>query len=250
MRGVPGDPDAVTPGAALGRPQRGGPLKGADHEEAGCDHTDDARRRAPGGPEEDPSGGFELGGWSVNYWDEAMQEDVSQAMARPFDLLLGRKTYEIFAAHWPYADDPLADALNGATKHVASRSLDTLDRRNSTLIECDVPEAVARLKAEDGPELQVLGSQELIQTLLAKGLIDELRLWILPVVVGSGKRLSGDGTVPAGFTLVDSRSSTTGVIIATYQVAGAIQTGSFAFEEPTDAEVQRRRSPDQEPTAG
>ena len=118
--------------------------------------------------------------------------------AQPFDLLLGRKTYEIFAAHWPYADDPAADALNAATKYVASTTLDKLDWSNSTLIEGDVPSGVARLKEEDGPELQVHGSGNLIQTLLANDLVDEFRLKIFPLVVGTGKRLFGDGTHAAG----------------------------------------------------
>src|ERR671917_2011704 len=114
----------------------------------------DGVMQAPGGPEEDPSGGFEQGGWSVNYWDEVLEQAIGEGMARPFDLLLGRKTYEIFAAHWPYADGPAADRLNGATKHVTSRTLDGLDWNNSTLIQGDVATAVARLKAEEGPELQ------------------------------------------------------------------------------------------------
>ena len=203
--------------------------------------TLDGVMQAPGGPEEDPSGGFEQGGWSVNYWDEVLEQAIGEGMARPFDLLLGRKTYEIFAAHWPYADGPAADRLNSAIKHVASRTLERLDWSNSTLIEGEVATAVAQLKAEDGPELQVHGSWELIQTLLAHDLIDEFRLWIFPVVVGPGKRLFGEGTVPAGLTLVDSKVTTTGVVIATYRPAGRIQSGSFAFEEPTEREIERRK---------
>ena len=203
--------------------------------------TLDGVMQAPGGPEEDPSGGFEQGGWSVNYWDEVLEQAIGEGMARPFDLLLGRKTYEIFAAHWPYADGPAADRLNSATKHVASRTLERLDWSNSTLIEGEVATAVAQLKAENGPELQVHGSWELIQTLLAHDLIDEFRLWIFPVVVGPGKRLFGEGTLPRGFTLVESSASTSGVIIATYRPAGRIQSGSFAFEEPTEREIERRK---------
>ena len=211
--------------------------------------TLDGVMQAPGGPEEDPSGGFEQGGWSVNYWDEVLEQAIGEGMARPFDLLLGRKTYEIFAAHWPYADGPAADRLNSATKHVASRTLERLDWSNSTLIEGEVATAVAQLKAEDGPELQVHGSWELIQTLLAHDLIDEFRLWIFPVVVGPGKRLFGDVTVPAGLTLVASKTSTTGVIIATYQPAGQIQLGSFAFEDPTEEEIERRARLDTDESA-
>jgi dihydrofolate reductase len=211
--------------------------------------TLDGVMQAPGGPEEDPSGGFEQGGWSVNYWDEVLEQAIGEGMARPFDLLLGRKTYEIFAAHWPYADGPAADRLNSATKHVASRTLERLDWSNSTLIEGEVATAVAQLKAEDGPELQVHGSWELIQTLLAYDLIDEFRLWIFPVLVGPGKRLFGDVTVPAGLTLVVSKTSTTGVIIATYQPAGQIQLGSFAFEDPTEEEIERRARLDTDESA-
>ena len=195
--------------------------------------TLDGVMQAPGGPEEDPSGGFEQGGWSVNYWDEVLEQAIGEGMARPFDLLLGRKTYEIFAAHWPYADGPAADRLNSATKHVASRTLESLDWSNSTLIEGEVATAVAQLKAEDGPELQVHGSWELIQTLLAHDPIDEFRLWMFPVVVGPGQRPFGDVAVPAGLTLVASKTSTTGVIIATYQPAGQIQKGSRSKTRPS-----------------
>ncbi len=203
--------------------------------------TLDGVMQAPGGPEEDPSGGFEQGGWSVNYWDEVLEQAIGEGMARPFDLLLGRKTYEIFAAHWPYDEGPVAERLNSATKYVASRTLHSLDWSNSTLIEGEVAKAVPALKAEDGPELQVHGSWELIQTLLAHELIDEFRLWIFPVVVGPAKRLFGEATVPAGLTLVDSKVTTAGVISATYRPAGRIQSGSFAFEEPTEREIERRK---------
>jgi dihydrofolate reductase len=204
--------------------------------------TLDGVMQAPGGPEEDPTGGFEQGGWSVNYWDESMQATMAEAVATPFDLLLGRKTYEIFAAHWPYADDPMADKLNSATKYVASNTLDSVEWTNSKLLDGDVPTAVAELKAQEGPEIQVHGSADLIQTLLRHELIDEFRVWIFPVVVGPGKRLFGEGTVPAGLALVDSKTSTTGVVIATYRPAGEIPRGSFAFEEPTEAETRRRQA--------
>ena len=204
--------------------------------------TLDGVMQAPGGPEEDPTGGFTSGGWSFNYWDEFMGGVMGEAMAAPFDLLLGRKTYEIFAAHWPHAgDDPPAKQLNEATKHVASRTLTTLEWNNSRLIVGDVAAAVARLKTEDGPELQVHGSSNLIQTLLSAGLIDQFRLWVFPVLVGKGKRLFGDGTGPAGLALIDSKAATTGVLINTYRPAGALETGSFALAEPSAAEVERQR---------
>jgi dihydrofolate reductase len=203
--------------------------------------TVDGVMQAPGGPEEDPTEGFPHGGWSVKYWDDLMGQRMGEFMGKPFDLLLGRKTYEIFAAYWPYVtDNPAADALNSARKFVASRTLDTVDWSNSTLIEGDVAEAVAKLKEQSGPEIQVHGSGNLIQTLLEHDLVDEFGLWIFPVVLGSGKRLFADGAVPAGLKLVDSQTSTTGVLIASYERAGEVEYGSFAMEEPTEAEVERR----------
>jgi dihydrofolate reductase len=200
----------------------------------------DGVMQAPGGPEEDPSGGFEHGGWTVPYWDDQLGESMGELMGKPFDLVLGRKTYEIFAAYWPHTDEPGAAELNRATKYVASRTLDTLDWENSQLLEGDVGEAVARLKEEDGPELQVHGSSDLIQTLLRHGVIDEFRVMIFPVVLGTGKRLFGEGAPPAGLKLVDSHVSRTGVVMATYEPADEVPTGSFGLEEPTEAEVKRR----------
>jgi dihydrofolate reductase len=202
----------------------------------------DGVMQAPGGPEEDPTGGFELGGWSVPFWDDRMGQAMTEFMGKPFDLILGRKTYEIFAAHWPHNDEPGAAELNRATKYVASRTLDRLDWENSTLLEGDVGEAVARLKEEDGPELQVHGSSDLIQTLVRRDLIDEFRVWIFPVVLGSGKRLFGAGVPPRTLKLVDSHVSSTGVVMGTYQPGGEVQPGSFALEEPTEAELRRRES--------
>jgi dihydrofolate reductase len=202
--------------------------------------TLDGVMQAPGGPEEDPTGGFAHGGWSFPYFDEELGEALGEAMAKPFELVLGRKTYEIFAAHWPHDEGPIADRLNAAAKHVASRTLDRLDWQNSFLIEGDAARGVAALKEQDGPELQVYGSSDLLQTLLAADLVDELRLSIFPIVLGPGKRLFGGGATPAAFELVDSKASTSGVLVATYRRAGDVPTGSFAFEEPTDAEVERR----------
>jgi dihydrofolate reductase len=200
----------------------------------------DGIMQAPGGPEEDPTGGFELGGWSFNFWDDAMMKSMDEFMGKPFDLVLGRKTYEIFAAHWPHTDEPGAAELNRATKYVASRTLETLEWEPSQLLKGDVGEAVARLKEEDGPELQVHGSSDLIQTLLQAGVIDQFRVLIFPVVLGTGKRLFGEGVPPGALKLVDSQVSSTGVVMATYEPAGEVPIGSFALEEPTDAEVQRR----------
>ena len=199
--------------------------------------TLDGVMQAPGGPEEDTDGDFAFGGWSVNYWDDKMGQVMDEAMSQPFDLLLGRKTYEIFAAYWPHASDEQgAKPLNDATKFVASRTPRPLDWSKSVLIEGDAAEGIAELKKEDGPELQVHGSGNLIQTLLRHELVDEFRLWTFPVVVGRGKRLFSDGTIPAGLKVVDSTVSSTGVIIGTYVPAGEIVTGSFSLDEPTGAE--------------
>jgi dihydrofolate reductase len=191
--------------------------------------TLDGVMQAPGGPEEDPSSGFAYGGWSVNYWDEMMGELMGTVMGKPFDLVLGRKTYEIFAAYWPHAtEEQGAKPLNDAKKYVASRTLQSLEWANSVLIEGDVAEGISALKNEDGAELQVHGSANLIQTLLSHRLIDQFNLWTFPVVVGPGKRLFEEGTVPSGLRLVESTVSTTGVLIGTYVPAGDIQTGTFA----------------------
>ena len=193
--------------------------------------TLDGVMQAPGGPGEDDSDGFAHGGWSVSYWDDLMGEVMGAAMSVPFDLVLGRRTYDIFAAHWPHASDADgAKPLNDATKYVASRSRPTLEWRNSVLIEGDVAEGVAALKQQDGPELQVHGSGNLVQTLLRHDLVDQYRLWIFPLVLGSGKRLFSEGTIPSGLRLVDSRVSTTGVFIGTYEPAGEVVTGSFALD--------------------
>jgi dihydrofolate reductase len=193
--------------------------------------TLDGVMQAPGGPEEDDSGGFAYGGWSVHYWDELMGQVMTEAMSTPFDLVLGRKTYDIFAAYWPHAPEEAgAKPLNDATKYVASRSRPTLEWEKSVLIEGDAAEGIAELKKGDGPELQVHGSGNLIQTLMRHKLVDQYRLWVFPLVIGSGKRLFSEGTIPSGLKLVDSKVSTTGVVIGTCEPAGEIVTGSFALD--------------------
>jgi dihydrofolate reductase len=188
--------------------------------------TLDGVMQAPGGPEEDPSEAFDYGGWSANYWDDEMGRYMDGVMGKPFDLLLGRKTYEIFAGYWPSAPEEAGGKpLNDATKYVVSRTLKSLDWGPSVLLEGDAAEAVAELKQQDGPELQVHGSGNLIQTLLQSNLIDQFHLWVFPVVVGSGKRLFAGGTVPGALKLVDTTVSTTGVVIGTYVPAGALETG-------------------------
>lgn len=193
--------------------------------------TLDGVMQAPGGPGEDDDSGFAHGGWSVNYWDDVMGEVMGAAMSVPFDLVLGRRTYDIFAAYWPHAsEEDGAKPLNDATKYVASRSRPTLEWSSSVLIEGDAAEGIAALKQTDGPELQVHGSGNLIQTLLRHNLVDQYRLWLFPLVIGSGKRLFAEGTVPSALKMVDSRVSTTGVVMGTYEPAGEIVTGSFAQE--------------------
>jgi dihydrofolate reductase len=192
--------------------------------------TLDGVMQAPGGPGEDDSGGFTQGGWSVNYWDEQVAQFMDEALSRPFDMVLGRKTYDIMAAYWPHAPQEDAGPLNDATKYVASRGRPTLEWSNSVLIEGDAAEGVAALKRYDGRELQVHGSGDLIQTLLRHGLVDQYRLLIFPVVVGSGKRLFSDGTLPSGLELVDGKISTTGVMMGVYEPAGEIAAGSFALD--------------------
>ena len=187
--------------------------------------------QAPGGPGEDEDGGFPFGGWTVPYFDEHLGQVMGELMGKPFDLVLGRRTYDIFAAFWPTAsEEEGAGPLNQATKHVASRSRPGLEWDRSFLIEGDVTQGVVALKEQDGPELQVHGSGNLVQTLLRAGLVDEWQLLTFPVVLGQGKRLFGDGTVPSALRLVDNSVSTTGVVVSRYVAAGGVATGSFAAE--------------------
>ena len=192
----------------------------------------DGVMQAPGGPGEDDAGGFEFGGWIVPLSDETTGGAVGELFnARPA-LLLGRKTYDIFAGHWPkLAGDPFADLINGMTKYVATRSPGKLEWENSEAIGPDAVEGVRRLKAEDGPELMTQGSTDLIQSLLAADLVDVITLQIFPVVLGQGKRLFGDGTAPAGLKLVSSQTSPSGAIIARYERDGEVKTGSFMLPE-------------------
>lgn len=205
--------------------------------------TLDGVMQAPGGPEEDPTGGFKHGGWMAGYFDDFLLNVMIEQMSKPFDLLLGRKTYEIFTAHWPYVkgEDPFAAKLNKAKKYVVSKTLEKLEWNNSTLLKGDVIQGIRKLKEQDGPELQVHGSGNLIQTLLKHDLVDEFWLKIAPITIGRGKRLFAEGTIPAGFKLLDSRTSTAGVIVAAYGRAGEVKIGSFEFENPTEVELARRK---------
>jgi len=199
--------------------------------------TVDGVMQAPGGPDEDREGGFEHGGWSVNYWDEGMGQTIVESTLQAGALLLGRKTYDIFAAHWPLVggDDPIAAKLNSMPKYVASRTIDEVTWNNSTLIKGDVAAAVAALKEQAGGEIQVTGSGDLIQTLIEHDLVDEYRLWVFPIVLGEGKRLFAAGAVPAALKLVDTKTSTTGVAIHIYERAGAVQYGTFEVDKQGEA---------------
>lgn len=187
--------------------------------------TIDGVMQGPGGPTEDPSGNFAYGGWLVPYFDDVLGATMAEQMGKPFDLLLGRKTFEIFASYWPHHEEEGA-GINQATKYVASRTLSAHDWKKTVFLNGDVADEVKRLKQQEGPDIQVHGSSNLIQTLLEYDLIDELWLKIFPVTLGTGKRLFGNGTIPTAYTLVESKSTLSGVIIATFKRAGEVQTGA------------------------
>lgn len=205
--------------------------------------TLDGVMQAPGGPEEDPTSGFKYGGWAFGYFDDFLVQVMVKQMSKDYDLLLGRKTYEIFAAHWPYVkgDDPFAGKLNRSKKYVVSTTLGKLDWNNSELVKGDIVKAVKKLKEQEGPQIQVHGSGKLVQMLLNHDLVDELWLKIFPITIGNGKRLFAEGTIPAEFKLLENKVSPNGVIIATYSRAGEVKIGSTEFEVPSDAELARRK---------
>ncbi len=188
--------------------------------------TLDGVMQAPGGPEEDTSGGFKYGGWTVPYFDEFTGKVMAEQMKGPFELLLGRKTYEIFASYWPHHSENWP-GINEAKKYVASHEDMKFNWENSFLLEGDVVEAIKELKEQDGPDLKVWGSGNLIQTLMEHDLVDEFWLKIFPITLGKGKRLFAEGTIPAAFKLSTSKFSPSGVIIANYERAGEVRTGSF-----------------------
>ncbi len=188
--------------------------------------TLDGVMQAPGGPDEDPSGGFKYGGWTVPYFDDFLGKIMGEQMSKPFDLLLGRKTFEIFASYWPHHEDEWP-GINDATKYVVSNVLTTHEWQKSVFLKGNVVDEIKKLKQQDGPDLQVHGSGNLIQTLLQHDLVDELWLKIFPITLGVGKRLFAEGTIPAAFTLTESKTSPSGVIIASYKRAGEVKTGSF-----------------------
>ncbi len=204
----------------------------------------DGVMQAPGGPAEDPTGGFRFGGWTAPYFDESLGGVMGEMFSRPFALLLGRKTYDIFAAHWPYAgqDDPIGKLFGDMTKYVATRNRDLkLDWRNSVSIGPDPVAEVKRLKAEDGPDLLTQGSSDFLQTLFADDLVDELTVLVFPVILGAGKRLFQGQAAPHALTLTSSLVSTSGVMVGKYARGGEVKIGDFQHASPSEAELERRR---------
>jgi dihydrofolate reductase len=197
--------------------------------------TLDGVMQAPGGAGEDPSGGFSHEGWLVPFFDEAMGEQVTEWFTGAQDFLLGRGTYDIFYASWPkmISDDPVSQGLNFKKKYVASRSRDAVEWETAELLQGDVGDAVRKLKAEDGGELQVHGSAGLIQTLLAEDLVDELRVILFPVSLGEGKRLFGEGTIPRSWRLTGHRTTPSGAVMLSYERAGEVETGYVGPELDT-----------------
>jgi dihydrofolate reductase len=204
----------------------------------------DGVMQAPGGPQEDPTGGFRFGGWAAPMFDDAVGGAMGEIFSRPFDLLLGRKTYEIFAAHWPFVtdpNDPIAATFTQITKYVASRSQPKLTWRNSEWLGDDAVAALKTLKAGEGPDLIVQGSSDFLQTLWQHALVDELTTLTFPVLLGAGKRLFGEGAAPGALKLTKSQASPTGVVVSNYLPDGPVKSGDFQLPEPTELEQERRR---------
>lgn len=204
----------------------------------------DGIMQSPGGPAEDPTGGFALGGWTVSYFDDVVGREMDAMFDRPFDLLLGRKTYEIFASHWPFvgSDNPVGALFNRVTKYVATRSPTLrVPWQNSQILGPDAVAAVRELRASTGPDLLTQGSSDFLHALFASELVDEINLLIFPVLIGRGKRLFGGGLAPAAFALAGSIASPSGVVVNRYARSGPIVTGNFQLDPPTEAELERRR---------
>ncbi len=202
----------------------------------------DGIMQAPGGPDEDPVNGFRFGGWVFPYADDTMGSVIGELFAKPFALLLGRRTYDIFAAYWPYQDDDIAKAFNPAVKYVATHRPETLTWQNSQSLGPDIVAALRKIKQENGPVLLIQGSGNLIKTLLANELIDEMTVLTFPLLLGKGKRLFEGGATPGALKLTRSLISNNGVIVATYERNGEIQAGSFVSDQPSEAELERRRN--------
>lgn len=199
--------------------------------------------QAPGGPKEDPRNGFTHGGWSMTFGDDASGQVIDKIIAGGFSLLLGRRTYEIFAAYWPdHGDNPIGEAFNKAVKYVATRRADELNWNNSLKLKGEAAAAVRRLKNSPGPELHIWGSGDLLQTLMAADLVDEYRIWIYPVVLGKGKRLFEQGLPPRKLTLVESQRTSDGVLLNIYRPAGLMPKAAAELEKPSKAELDRRKN--------
>lgn len=196
--------------------------------------------QAPGGPDEDRTNGFKWGGWQFPYGDEMIDEVLGKIMSTPFDLLLGRRTYEIFAAYWPYSNDEIGRKFNSINKYVVATTPIDTSWQNSILINKDVVNELKKLKQQNGPDLLVHGSSRLIQTLLANDLVDVLHSWTYPITLGKGKKLFQEGTPAKEWKLTESAISSTGVFLATYEPAGEVKLGSYVPEQVSDAELARR----------
>jgi dihydrofolate reductase len=202
--------------------------------------TMDGVLQAPGGPEEDRTNGFKWGGWQFHYGDEITGNVLDKIFSTPFDLLLGRRTYEIFSAHWPYQNDKIAEIFNRINKYVVATTPIDLSWKNTILINKDVVNELKKLKKQDGPDLLVHGSGRLVQTLLSNHLIDVLHTWIHPITLGKGKKLFEEGTQAQEWKLTESVVSTKGVIMATYVPGGEVKLGSFVPDKVSEAELARR----------
>ena len=201
----------------------------------------DGVMQAPGGPTEDTTGGFDEGGWMFKIWDPGIEDTLGGLFSGEYDLLLGRRTYDIFAAYWPYAEGdnkPMGEAFDRANKYVLTRGDQPLEWQNSHRLAGI--EDVAALKRGEGPPMIIQGSSTIYPPLLAAGLIDELTLMVFPVVLGNGKRLFGEGTPPRSMRMVEHKVTSVGTVIATYEPAGEVTTGTFATKEPSGAELERR----------
>jgi dihydrofolate reductase len=203
--------------------------------------TMDGVLQAPGGPEEDRSNGFQYGGWMFPYVDEQMGGILDKIMSSRYDLLLGRRTYEIFSAYWPYKNDKIGETFTRVNKYVVATTSIDLSWKNSILINKDVVNEIKKLKEQDGPDLLIWGSGRLLQTLFSNRLVDELHTWTFPIILGKGKRLFEEGVAAQEWKLTESTVSTTGVVIATYVPNGEVKLGSFVEEEASDAELARRK---------
>ena len=184
--------------------------------------TVDGVMQGPGGPGEDPSNGFTLGGWAMPFVDETLSDVIHETIAGEFDMLLGRRTYEIFAGYWPKQAGPIAKAFNEATKYVVTRTLDSFEWKESRRVDGDVVEGVRRLKRAEGPPVHVWGSGKLLQTLIAAHVVDEYRMWVSPVVLGEGKRLFENGVPARALRLIETRNTPSGVLVNTYRPIGPL----------------------------